>query len=170
MTLTGGPFFLSIRGETVEEVGALWEKLADGATVVEAQRGVSWHALAVHIGPAAATQRLCGIRQRNEITTGADRTEPRHGRDERRLQHGGEAVDHVRRNAGAPRASDHTVVQAGLKESAAPVRPVARFRRDIDGDWRGRPPQISWPQRRRQADDAGVRGAIGWLITPRRRT
>jgi PhnB protein len=35
-TLTEEPFFLSVRGETVEEVGALWERLAEGATVIEA--------------------------------------------------------------------------------------------------------------------------------------
>ncbi|MEV6690687.1 VOC family protein [Micromonospora sp. NPDC051196] len=42
MTLTGEPFFLSVRGETVEEVGVLWEKLADGATVVEAYGPTQW--------------------------------------------------------------------------------------------------------------------------------
>ncbi|WP_432969552.1 VOC family protein [Dactylosporangium sp. CA-233914] len=42
MTLTGEPFFLSVRGETVAEVGALWEKLAGGATIVEAYRPVQW--------------------------------------------------------------------------------------------------------------------------------
>ncbi|MEV6926056.1 VOC family protein [Dactylosporangium sp. NPDC051485] len=42
MTLTGEPFFLSVRGETVEEVGALWAKLADGATVVEAYGPAQW--------------------------------------------------------------------------------------------------------------------------------
>ncbi|MET7403405.1 VOC family protein [Dactylosporangium sp. NPDC005572] len=41
-TLTGEPFFLSVRGETVEEVGALWERLADGATVVEAYGPAQW--------------------------------------------------------------------------------------------------------------------------------
>jgi PhnB protein len=35
MTITTEPFFLSVRGETVDEVGALWAKLAAGATVVE---------------------------------------------------------------------------------------------------------------------------------------
>ncbi|MFD6393073.1 VOC family protein, partial [Nocardia sp. NPDC060259] len=34
-TLTTEPFFLSVRGDTVEEVGALWGRLADGATVIE---------------------------------------------------------------------------------------------------------------------------------------
>ncbi|WP_430502935.1 VOC family protein [Micromonospora trifolii] len=42
MTLTSEPFFLSVRGESVEEVGALWEKLADGATVVEAYGPAQW--------------------------------------------------------------------------------------------------------------------------------
>jgi len=42
MTLTREPFFLSVRGETVEEVGALWEKLTDGATVVEAYAPAQW--------------------------------------------------------------------------------------------------------------------------------
>jgi len=35
MTLTGERFFVSVRGETAEEAGALWEKLADGAEVIE---------------------------------------------------------------------------------------------------------------------------------------
>ena len=35
MTLTGERFFVSVRGETVEEVGALWDRLADGADVIE---------------------------------------------------------------------------------------------------------------------------------------
>jgi PhnB protein len=35
MTLTGEPFFVSVRGETVEEVSALWDKLADGAELIE---------------------------------------------------------------------------------------------------------------------------------------
>jgi len=41
-TLTQEPFFLSVRGETAEEVGALWERLADGATVVEAFGPARW--------------------------------------------------------------------------------------------------------------------------------
>lgn len=41
-TITGEPFFLSVRGETVEEVGALWERLADGATVIEAFGPAPW--------------------------------------------------------------------------------------------------------------------------------
>ncbi|MFY1696643.1 MULTISPECIES: VOC family protein [unclassified Solwaraspora] len=35
MTLTGDRFFVSVRGESAEEVGALWDKLADGAESIE---------------------------------------------------------------------------------------------------------------------------------------
>ena len=35
MTLTGERFFVSVRGETAEEVSALWDKLSDGADLVE---------------------------------------------------------------------------------------------------------------------------------------
>jgi PhnB protein len=35
VTLTGERFFVSVRGESADEVGALWDKLADGATIVE---------------------------------------------------------------------------------------------------------------------------------------
>ncbi|MFI6423666.1 VOC family protein [Promicromonospora sp. NPDC050880] len=41
-TLTEEPFFVSVRGETAEEVGALWERLADGATVVEPYGPSPW--------------------------------------------------------------------------------------------------------------------------------
>lgn len=41
-TLTEEPFFLSVRGESVEEVGALWERLADGATIIEAFGPARW--------------------------------------------------------------------------------------------------------------------------------
>ncbi|MFI9485746.1 VOC family protein [Promicromonospora sp. NPDC052451] len=41
-TLTEDPFFVSVRGETAEEVGALWERLADGATVVEPYGPSPW--------------------------------------------------------------------------------------------------------------------------------
>lgn len=41
-TVTEEPFFLSVRGETVEEVGALWERLADGATVIEEFGPAQW--------------------------------------------------------------------------------------------------------------------------------
>ncbi|MFD0783017.1 VOC family protein [Micromonospora azadirachtae] len=35
MTLTGERFFVSVRGGTVDEVSALWDKLADGAEIIE---------------------------------------------------------------------------------------------------------------------------------------
>ncbi|WP_423461959.1 VOC family protein [Promicromonospora sp. MS192] len=41
-TLTEEPFFVSVRGETAEEVSALWERLADGATVVEPYGPSPW--------------------------------------------------------------------------------------------------------------------------------
>lgn len=41
-TITGEPFFLSVRGDTVEEVGALWEGLSPGATVVEPYGPAQW--------------------------------------------------------------------------------------------------------------------------------
>ncbi|MEU4428421.1 VOC family protein [Actinoplanes sp. NPDC024001] len=42
MTLTREPFFLSVRGETVAEVGDLWKKLSDGAVVVEEFGPAQW--------------------------------------------------------------------------------------------------------------------------------
>ena len=42
MTVTDEPFFVSVRGETAEEVGALWEKLADGATHIENYGPSQW--------------------------------------------------------------------------------------------------------------------------------
>ncbi|MEU0504079.1 VOC family protein [Nocardia sp. NPDC005998] len=41
-TRTTEPFFLSVRGDTVEEVGALWERLADGASVIEEFGPAQW--------------------------------------------------------------------------------------------------------------------------------
>ena len=35
MTRTGERFFVSVRGETLEEVGALWDGLSDGAGIIE---------------------------------------------------------------------------------------------------------------------------------------
>jgi PhnB protein len=35
LTLTGERFFVSVRGETADEVGALWDGLAEGADVIE---------------------------------------------------------------------------------------------------------------------------------------
>ena len=42
LTLTGERFFVSVRGETAEEVGALWEKLADGADPIEKYGPSQW--------------------------------------------------------------------------------------------------------------------------------
>jgi PhnB protein len=42
VTLTGERFFVSVRGETVEEVGALWDKLADGADLIEKYAPARW--------------------------------------------------------------------------------------------------------------------------------
>ncbi|MFE3105660.1 VOC family protein [Nocardia tengchongensis] len=41
-TVTAEPFFLSVRGDTVEEVGALWKLLAEDATVIEEFAGAQW--------------------------------------------------------------------------------------------------------------------------------
>lgn len=41
-TLTDEPFFVSVRGDGVEEVGALWKGLAAGATVVEEYGPSAW--------------------------------------------------------------------------------------------------------------------------------
>ncbi len=41
-TITEEPFFLSVRGETVDEVSGVWERLADGATVIEAFGPAQW--------------------------------------------------------------------------------------------------------------------------------
>jgi PhnB protein len=42
MTVTTDRFFLSVRGESADEVGALWGKLADGATIVEEYGPTPW--------------------------------------------------------------------------------------------------------------------------------
>ncbi|MEV4843439.1 VOC family protein [Micromonospora matsumotoense] len=42
MTLTGERFFVSVRGDTAEEVGALWDKLADGADLIEKYGPSPW--------------------------------------------------------------------------------------------------------------------------------
>lgn len=42
MTLTGERCFVSVRGETAEEVAELWGKLADGATVIEDYGPSQW--------------------------------------------------------------------------------------------------------------------------------
>ncbi|MGW4242147.1 VOC family protein [Nocardia sp. NPDC004722] len=41
-TLTSEPFFLSVRGETVEEVAALWKRLAEDAAVIEEFAPARW--------------------------------------------------------------------------------------------------------------------------------
>ncbi|MEV0890571.1 VOC family protein [Promicromonospora sp. NPDC050262] len=41
-TITSEPFFLSVRGESVEEVAALWAGLAVGATIVEPYAPAQW--------------------------------------------------------------------------------------------------------------------------------
>ncbi|MCR6485020.1 VOC family protein [Amycolatopsis sp. OK19-0408] len=41
-TITTEPFFLSVRGATVEEVSPVWQGLADGATVIEAFGPAPW--------------------------------------------------------------------------------------------------------------------------------
>jgi PhnB protein len=42
MTLTGERFFVSVRGETAEEVSELWDKLADGADLIEKYGPSQW--------------------------------------------------------------------------------------------------------------------------------
>ncbi|GGU77055.1 VOC family protein [Lentzea flava] len=44
VTITDEPFFLSVRGETVEEVTEHWNRLADGAVVIEAFGPAPWAA------------------------------------------------------------------------------------------------------------------------------
>lgn len=42
MTFTDRPFFLSVRGETLDEVSQYWTRLAVGATVIEALAASAW--------------------------------------------------------------------------------------------------------------------------------
>ncbi|MFC9898124.1 VOC family protein [Nocardia sp. NPDC127579] len=42
LTHTTEPFFLSVRGESIEEVTALWKGLAEGATVIEEFGPAQW--------------------------------------------------------------------------------------------------------------------------------
>ncbi|MGY3553459.1 VOC family protein [Williamsia sp. R60] len=42
MTLTNSPFFVSVRGESVDEVRALWDGLADRADIVEEFGPAPW--------------------------------------------------------------------------------------------------------------------------------
>ena len=42
MTITTEKFFLAVRGETTDEVGAFWEKLSVGATIIEPFGPAQW--------------------------------------------------------------------------------------------------------------------------------
>lgn len=44
MTVTDQPFFLSVRGESLSEVREHWERLAEGATVIEDLAASAWSA------------------------------------------------------------------------------------------------------------------------------
>lgn len=42
MTVTDQPFFLSVRGESLEEIQPYWDGLADGAVIVEPLMASAW--------------------------------------------------------------------------------------------------------------------------------
>ncbi|PZR52605.1 VOC family protein [Xylanimonas oleitrophica] len=42
MTITDRPFFQSVRGQSLDEVSACWDKLAEGATVIEPLAASPW--------------------------------------------------------------------------------------------------------------------------------
>lgn len=42
MTITQEPFFISLRGESTDEISALWEKLSEGAAVIEPIAQSAW--------------------------------------------------------------------------------------------------------------------------------
>jgi PhnB protein len=42
VTVTGQPFFVSVRGETLDEVEAYWQKLSVGASIVEPLAASAW--------------------------------------------------------------------------------------------------------------------------------
>jgi len=42
MTITRDPFFISLRGESIDEISALWEKLSEDATIVEPIAQAQW--------------------------------------------------------------------------------------------------------------------------------
>jgi PhnB protein len=44
VTLTDQPFFVSVRGETLEEVQSYWRKLSGGASIVEPLAASAWSA------------------------------------------------------------------------------------------------------------------------------
>ncbi|GAA4878948.1 VOC family protein [Actinomycetospora straminea] len=41
-TLTAEPFFISVRGQSVDEIAAIWDKLAAGATIVADYGPAQW--------------------------------------------------------------------------------------------------------------------------------
>lgn len=45
VTITQEPFFISLRGESVNEISALWEKLSENATVIEPIAPSPWASL-----------------------------------------------------------------------------------------------------------------------------
>lgn len=42
MTITQEPFFISLRGENADELASLWERLSEGATIVEPLAQSAW--------------------------------------------------------------------------------------------------------------------------------
>ena len=44
LTITDQPFFVSVRGETLDEVRGYWDKLAVGASILEPLAGSAWSA------------------------------------------------------------------------------------------------------------------------------
>ncbi|MBI5160059.1 MAG: VOC family protein [Micrococcales bacterium] len=44
VTITDQPFFVSVRGDSLEEVQGYWDGLADGATVIEPLAASAWSA------------------------------------------------------------------------------------------------------------------------------
>ena len=42
MTITAEPFFISLRGERVDEISALWDRLSEGSIVVEPLAQAQW--------------------------------------------------------------------------------------------------------------------------------
>jgi PhnB protein len=44
VTVTDSPFFLSVRGDSLNDVGQYWNGLADGATIVEPLASSAWSA------------------------------------------------------------------------------------------------------------------------------
>jgi PhnB protein len=44
ITITDQPFFVSVRGATLDEVQGYWDKLAEGSSIVEPLRSSAWSA------------------------------------------------------------------------------------------------------------------------------